>query len=178
MKKSEGKYITFGVKEKEDAILWYKFLNEKYQPKEIIIYGVSMGGAIVGMISDKLDDKVKALIIDSAFSGTYEEVLYSIKKKSNFMPNFFLLGISLYCELFGKFSLEKSMVKNALSKTKIPVFMMHGRNDKMVPFSMAMENYNSIQSKKYLYESDSLHAVGIYQNIEEIKKCFNEFMNK
>ena len=175
--KSEGKYITFGVKEKEDALLWFDFLKKQYSPKEIIVYGVSMGGAIVSMISDKLDDSVKALIIDSAFTGAYEEVLYSIKKKSNFLPGFFFLGIQLYAKMFGHFILEKSVAKDSLSKTNIPVFMIHGIHDKMVPLSMAKENFNVIKSKKYFFEADSEHAVGIYLNIEKIKEKFNEFMN-
>ena len=175
--KSEGKYITFGVKEKEDAILWYSFLNKEYKPKEIVIYGVSMGGAIAGMISDKLDDKVKTIIIDSAFSGTYEEVLFSIRRKSRFFPKFFTLGISLYCKILGKFNLEKNNVKEALSKTNIPIFMIHGNNDKIVPIEMAKDNFDSIKAKKYFYLANSDHAVSIYTNLDKIKEAYLNFIN-
>lgn len=176
--KSEGKYITFGVKEKEDAMLWYNFLKDIYNPKEIVLYGVSMGGAIVSMISDKVDSTVKALIIDSAFTGTYEEVLFSIKRKSKFFPKFFTLGISLYCKLLGKFNLEKGLAKKALSNTNIPVFMIHGKKDKIVPLSMAKENFEAIKSKKYLYLANSDHAVSIYTNLENIKKEYYDFIKK
>lgn len=41
--KSEGKYITFGVKEKDDILRWLEWLNRN-QNLPVYLYGVSMGG--------------------------------------------------------------------------------------------------------------------------------------
>ena len=50
--KSEGKYITFGAKEKYDILLWIKFINERYYGKKTIyIHGTSMGAATTLMVS-------------------------------------------------------------------------------------------------------------------------------
>ena len=46
-RKSEGKYITFGVKERYDIAAWAKLLAEKHPDLPLFLYGQSMGGASV-----------------------------------------------------------------------------------------------------------------------------------
>lgn len=176
--KSEGKFVTFGVKEKEDALLWYEFLLKEYNPKSIIMYGVSMGASTLAMISDKLSDRVEALIIDSAYTGAYEEVLFSIKRKLNLLPNLVTYGISRLCLRKAHFELEKTKAKDALANCKVPCFFIHGDKDIIVPLSMAKENYDAVKGKKYLYIAHADHAVSIYQNSSDIVKKFEEFMQK
>lgn len=176
--KSEGRYITFGVKEKEDAYLWYQFLLEKYNPKNIILYGVSMGASTLAMISDRVNKNVDAIILDSAYTGAYEEVLFSIKRKLNLLPRLVTFGLSKLCLKKGQFELEKGKAKEALSKCNVPVFFIHGDKDIIVPLQMAKENYDACKSKKYLYIADANHAVSIYQNSVDITKKFEEFMAK
>lgn len=176
--KSEGKYITFGVKEKEDAQLWCDFLMKEYKPNHIIMYGVSMGASTLSMISDRLPKQTEALIIDSAYTGAYEEILFSIKRKLNFLPKLVTNGIAWLCMKRAGFRLEKEKAKKALSNTDIPCFFIHGDKDIIVPLSMAKENYEACKAKKYLYIAHSDHAVSIYQNSKDIFQKFEEFMTK
>ena len=71
--KSEGKYITFGIKESEDLINWIKYLNKTYQDTPIILAGVSMGATTILMsLKDiKKNMNVKCVISDCAYTVSY-----------------------------------------------------------------------------------------------------------
>lgn len=174
---SEGKYITFGVKESEDALLWLDFLNKEYNPEEIVIWGVSMGCATVEMVSDKLPSNVKALILDCGFTGAYEEVYYSIQRRLKIKPRLTMAFMSLFAKIHG-FTLEKSKAKNALRNCHIPSFFIHGRNDVLVPLSMGNENYNACGAKKEQVTIDASHAVSIYVGYDEIMKKLDAFLSE
>lgn len=174
---SEGKYITFGVKEKEDALLWVDYVNNNYNPESIILWGVSMGCAIVEMISNKLPSNVKALILDCGFTGAYEEVYYSIQHKSKMPLKLTIKLLSLLCKMHG-FKLEKGGAINALKETKIPALFIHGKNDQMVPLFMGNSNYLACNSEKEQLLIDAGHAVSIYVGYDEISKKLDEFLGK
>ena len=174
---SEGKYITFGVKEKEDAILWVDFVNKTYNPDSIVLYGVSMGCATVEMVSNKMPSNVKALILDCGFTGAYEEVYYSIKRKSKMPIHLTIKLLNLLCMMHG-FDLEKSYALNALKETTIPALFIHGKNDEMVPLSMGNDNYLACNSVKEQILIDAGHAVSIYVGFDEISNKLDNFLNK
>ena len=174
---SEGKYITFGVKESEDAILWLDFLNKEYSPEDIVLWGVSMGCATIEMVSDKLPINVKALILDCGFTGAYEEVYYSIQRKLRINPRLTMVFMSLYAKIHG-FTLEKSKAKYALRNCHTPSFFIHGKNDVLVPLSMGNENYNACGAKKEQVTIDASHAVSIYVGYDEIMKKLDAFLSE
>ena len=47
--KSEGKYLTFGVKESKDCLYWAKYIAKRFPNRSISLHGISMGGATVAM---------------------------------------------------------------------------------------------------------------------------------
>ena len=49
---SGGRLITFGIKERRDAVCWTKFINQKHAPKNILLSGVSMGATTVMMAAN------------------------------------------------------------------------------------------------------------------------------
>lgn len=173
--KSEGKYITFGVNEKKDAMAWIEFLNNRYNPESILVWGVSMGCGVVEMISDKMPSNVKALVLDCGFTGSYEMVYYSCKKK-NKLALLFMPGIKLFCRLKGHFKLAHEEAKKALSNTLLPCFFIHGEKDLLVPYSMGVDNYISVKTNKYFFKTDVGHAVSIYPYKEEIEEKLKDFL--
>ena len=174
---SEGKYITFGVKESDDALLWLDFLNKEYKPEEVILWGVSMGCATVEMISNRLPSNVKGLILDCGFTGAYEEVSYSIQRRLKIKPRITMAFMSLFANIHG-FTLEKSKAKDALKDCKTPCLFIHGKNDLMVPLSMGEENYNSCGAKKDKIIIDAAHAVSIYVGYDEISNKIDSFLSE
>ena len=175
--KSEGKYITFGVKESNDCLLWIDYLNKTYNPKEVLVWGVSMGAAIVSMASSHMPNNVKNLVLDCGFTGSYEMVLYSLKRK-NKLSFIFMPGIRVLSHIKAGFKLEKNGAINSLSKTNIPCFFIHGINDKLIPIEMTENNYNVVKAKKYFFKTNEGHAVSIYPCEKEILEELNRFLEE
>ena len=137
---SEGKYITYGIKETYDAALWADYVCERFGDEvEIVLVGASMGGATVLSSSElPLPKNVKAIISDSAFStpiGIITEVSGG-GKLSNALVR---VGASLTARVICGFDLFESSALEAVKNTEIPIMLMHGLSDRIVPHSMAEE---------------------------------------
>ena len=82
---SEGKYITFGIKERYDCLLWLKTILEKYGQKDIYLFGVSMGAttSLMTLAFDELPKNVKGVVADCAYISPYHVFKYQLKKLYN-----------------------------------------------------------------------------------------------
>lgn len=68
--RSEGDYIGFGWDERKDYLQWIDRVIKNDPASEIVLHGVSMGGATVMMTSgEKLPENVKAFIEDCGYSS-------------------------------------------------------------------------------------------------------------
>ena len=67
---SEGRYVTFGVKESRDMLCWLRFLEKELWAGPVILSGLSMGASTVMFMADEeLPSSVKALLVDCGFSS-------------------------------------------------------------------------------------------------------------
>ena len=102
---SEGKYVTFGVRESKDGILWVKEILRLYGNDVILlIHGVSMGGATVLMMSGNpsLPSQVKAVISDCAYDTLTKEAGSALTQYSPFMQKVVLGILNINAKLFAK----------------------------------------------------------------------------
>ena len=65
--RSEGSYITMGVKESRDLTDWCRVAVEKAPGLPLLVHGKSMGGSTVLMALDRLPAETRALVIDCAY---------------------------------------------------------------------------------------------------------------
>ena len=71
---SEGIHLTYGVKERHDALSWCRFLEREYPGLPIIMCGISMGASTVLMASSlDLPKSVCGIIADCGYT-TPEEI--------------------------------------------------------------------------------------------------------
>ena len=65
--KSEGRYITFGVKESRDMQQWIKFHSQELGGGQLVLSGLSMGASTMLYLADaELPSNVKALLPTAA----------------------------------------------------------------------------------------------------------------
>lgn len=149
---SGGDYMGFGVTEQFDCLDWVDYvLREKSRSLPIYLFGISMGAATVLMASGlSLPENVHGIIGDSGF--TSPDAIWEHVVKHNlhvpYRPHRAVAG-RLYrkrnqMDPFGYSAQE------ALSKTKIPVLLIHGDADTFVPVRMAYDNYDACASPKHL----------------------------
>lgn len=138
--KSQGKTITFGVKERYDVRSWVEYFTKRFgENQKIYLSGLSMGGATVLMASNTgLPKNVIGILADCPYSSP-KAILCSVIKQMGFpvKPAYTLAKLS--AKWLGKFDMEESSAIEAVRESKIPILIMHGDADDFVPCSMSMD---------------------------------------
>lgn len=135
---SEGKAITFGIKERLDCKSWVEYLTERFGAEQkIMLCGLSMGAATVLMAADVgLSDNVTGIMADCGFSSP-KEILCSVMKSLKLPVKVVYLMAKLGARLFGGVNLEEASAVESVKKCKIPVLLLHGEADTFVPCYMS-----------------------------------------
>lgn len=147
--KSEGKYITFGVKESRDMLGWINFHNQNYGEMQMVLSGLSMGASTMLYLADqKLPGNVKGIIADCGFTSP-KAILASVFRSVIHLPaGPTLLAAEWFARVFAGFSLREKDTRVVLRKSKLPVFMVHGLADNFVPCQMSQEGYAACTGEK------------------------------
>ena len=148
---SEGDFIGMGWTDRLDNILWLDEILKEDPEAEIVIHGQSMGAACALMMSgEDLPNQVSAIISDCAYTDAYS--MFAKQMKDWFsLPSFPLLdSMNLMLQLRGGYDLKDASALEAVKKTRLPVLIIHGNQDDMVPVDMAYELYDAAAGKKEL----------------------------
>ena len=139
--KSEGSTITFGVKEKYDALDWADYARERKKDAPIFLVGISMGGATVLMASAMAEEKgIKGIAADCPYSSPYE-IISKVMVDKGLKPSLLMPLVSLSAFLFGHFRLKSESAAEAVEKSSLPILIIHGLDDRFVPDYMSREIY-------------------------------------
>ena len=149
--KSEGKYITFGVKESQDMKSWIDFHNKTFGMNSIVLSGLSMGASTMLYLADEhLPENVKGIIADCGFTSP-KEILSSVFKRVTHLPATpTIWATELFARIFAGFSLTQKDTRRVLKNSKLPVLMVHGAVDGFVPCEMTQQGYDACAGKKEL----------------------------
>lgn len=135
---SEGEQIGFGCLDRHDAMGWIRKVIEICgEDVEILLHGISMGGATVLMTAGlELPAQVKALVSDCGFTSpkyVFTHVLHTMYH----LPAFPMIQIaSLVNQKRAGYGLDDCNAAREVGKAKIPVLLIHGDADTFVPCSM------------------------------------------
>ena len=178
--KSEGKFITFGVRERKDVHSWINFINKKlgYQNK-IILSGLSMGATSVLMSAgEPYSDNVKAIIADCGFTSPYDIFKHVIGHYTK-LPFWLLVHpFNLLCKFLAGFKIKEYSTLEALKRCNVPVFLIHGEADDFVPCEMTKSNYEVILSeKKLLTVPGATHALSFMADGVKYREMITETLN-
>lgn len=150
--KSEGRIITFGVKECQDMKKWVSWVNGNQGNRPIILSGLSMGASTVLFLADEdLPKNVKGIIADCGFTSPWE-IISSVFRNVTHLPAGPSLWVAeLFARVFGGFSLRQKNTKEVLKNSKLPVLMVHGIDDGFVPCEMTQQGYDACTGEKELF---------------------------
>lgn len=150
--KSEGKYITLGVKESQDCKAWAQWLCEKKgENHPVYLDGVSMGATTVLLASSlDLPKNVLGIIADCSYTSP-KEILEDITAKVlKTNTGFLIVGVDVFCKLFAGFSLNEMSTKNAMEKNTRPILFAHGMKDNLVPYEMSKQAFDACKTQKHI----------------------------
>ncbi len=178
--KSQGKYITFGVKERYDLRGWIFEANMRYgSDLPLFLQGISMGCATTLMtLGFELPSNVKGVIADCGFTSPYE-IIWKVLKKDRKVPTasiIFDIGRIMARKLAG-FDFNEYSTLTALSKNTIPILFIHGTADDFVPIEMTIANFQFCAAKKELYLVENCpHAIANLVDEEEYRHRVVSFL--
>ena len=178
---SEGTIITFGIKERYDCLKWIEYINQRFgENKQIILSGVSMGAATVLMASNlDLPSNVKAIIADCPYSSP-KEIIMKFTKDRKLPPKILYPFIYLGALLFAKLKIDKNIsAVEAVKNSKVPILIIHGKEDELVPYTMSVDIKNANPDMVQLELFDNAHHGLCYiLGPDRYINISNEFLNK
>ena len=149
--KSEGRYITFGVKESRDMLSWLELHNRQFGAYPVILSGISMGASTMLYLSDRdLPDNVRGIIADCGFTSP-KAILTSVYKNVIHLPAApSIWAAEVFARVFAGFSLTERDTRKALAQSHLPVMMIHGMEDGFVPCDMTRQAYTACTGPKQM----------------------------
>ncbi len=135
---SRGHTMTFGVREREDVLLWARYCAERFPGAPLFLHGLSMGAATVLMTSAlPLPEAVKGILADCPYDVPHDIITLTADKlglPGKVMWPFLCTGGFLFGRglRFGDVCCHE-----AVKASKVPILIIHGEDDRFVPAYMS-----------------------------------------
>ena len=178
--RSGGHTISFGILERYDCRDWVNYACATFgDDTTMFLSGVSMGAATVLMASDlDLPPNVKAITADCPYSspaGIIRKVCRSMKLPAALIYLFVALGALL----FGHIKLWESSALESVRHTTIPVALIHGEDDRLVPCEMSKQIYDACASPKVLLTVPNAgHGLCYFEDSDQYESVIVAFLKE
>jgi pimeloyl-ACP methyl ester carboxylesterase len=132
---SSGKYLGMGITDGRDLADWLLyFKRELGEQTEIILDGVSTGAAAVLQLEPELiNRKASAVIADSSYENPGQLFDKMLPIASGLIKRIYAPGIGFWCRRLGEFKIKGSSTIESIGRIQIPVLLIGGGQDKLVP---------------------------------------------
>lgn len=177
---SEGKYVSYGMHEKEDLSIWHEILKSKLKEGAFIgLHGQSMGAATCLMYG-AYKENVDFIVADCGYSDGKELMKYQIHEKSKAPFNIIYYLLNKKLKRKCNFSFDEISPIKDIKDLNIPIFFVHGTLDTKVPFRMSREMYDSRKKSfdKFLEVKDAEHMVCLAKETDSYKTMLHNFLEE
>ena len=134
---SEGKEITFGIRERFDCQTWAEYAAKRFgENTPIFIWGISMGASTVLMASElPMPETVRGIVADCGFATPAAIIRETARRRK--LP-VALSGwlVELGARIFGGFRMGEASALDSVTRARVPILLVHGEEDEIVPFEM------------------------------------------
>lgn len=176
---SQGNYTGYGWPDRLDYLKWiHQVIRRNGQDSQIVVFGVSMGGATTMMISgEKTPSQVKAFIEDCGYTSVYDEIKYQAKSMYN-LPEYPLVPVvSEINKLKNGYSFKQASALKQVAKNHKPMLFIHGTADTFVPTRMVYPLYRADAGPKQLVlVKGAAHAKSFAHNPKLYRQTVTAFL--
>jgi fermentation-respiration switch protein FrsA (DUF1100 family) len=141
--RSEGSASEEGTYRDAEAALQYLRSRKDVDPKKIVFFGRSLGAAVAAELATRED--CMALILETPFASIREMARTA----------FPLLPV-------GPFLRTRYDVVEKIKKVKVPLLVLHGDRDEVVPFSQGRKVFEEAPGPKEFYTIQGAHHNDTY----------------
>lgn len=149
---SGGRTITFGIRERHDLLGWIRWANDRFgEGTPIILSGLSMGAATVLMgCGLGYPENVAAIMADSPYSAP-GDIILKVCEDLHYPPKLVYPFIRLGALLYGRFRLDTCTAREAVTHASVPILLIHGEEDRLVPWTMSRAIRDACSSPAQLH---------------------------
>ena len=178
--RSEGRLITFGIKESRDVKTWVEYVTEHYGTEKILLGGMSMGATTVLLACGlSLPKSVKGVVADCGYTSPIEIMKRVAKKSMHINATMFLPFLNLYCKLLGGFSIYGADTRKIMKNTNMPVIFIHGSDDGFVPCEMSKEAYSvNTKNRKLVFVEGADHGLSYLIDKKTVENELERFISE
>lgn len=147
---SDGDYITMGLHDSKDIVLWAEYIVNKNTNAKIVLHGESMGAATVLLATGEpnLPQNVVATIEDSGYTNGYQMMVEQLEYRFG-LPQFPVMNLAnMMCKVRAGYDMKDVDVLKAIENATIPILFMHGEQDIFVLPYMQTVLYDAYQGPK------------------------------
>lgn len=172
---SEGRYSTIGKNEVLDLLAAIQYLHTR-GIQEVGVWGFSLGGAVALMTAPQAPE-IKAIVAESSYARL-DWMVYDYYR----LPLFrYLLGelTRLWGILFLHFDLKNISPVITVEKLKIPILLIHSKQDNVISFENALALEKALRHDPYLevlFVENAAHGEVINEYQRVIKDFFAEHL--
>ncbi|MGY3717817.1 alpha/beta hydrolase [Sutcliffiella cohnii] len=141
---SEGNYIGMGWHDRLDMLQWIDEIIALDPEAEIVLFGISMGGATVMMASgEELPSNVRVIIEDCGYTSVSDVFTYQLDDLFGLPPFPVMNAANTVTKLRAGYDLYEASAVDQVAKNVTPMLFIHGDADTFVPYEMLEEVYEA-----------------------------------
>lgn len=175
---STGDIVSFGYYEYQDVLGALKYVQNMSETKglPVVGVGVSMGAAsLIHAVSHGAS--FQALILDSSFACMESQVRDSFESRTRLPPFPFMYLVWWWFERQTGFDARNFNLCSDIALVRCPLFIIHSRDDSIVPFSQAELLVSCILAPKKIWFIDrAFHGRACKEHGDEYKLRVHEFL--
>lgn len=178
--KSEGRFITYGVKESRDMLGWIELHNEHFDAMPMLCSGLSMGAStMMYLVGMELPENVKAFVVDCGFTSPKQIIAHVFRQRTHLPSLPFIWTADLCARILAGFSLEECNSVDTLPKNKLPILMVHGLADTFVPAEMTKRGFAACGGdKQLLLVENAGHGLSFWVDQQRYMEKLDEIIEK
>lgn len=134
---SQGRALTFGTLEREDARLWAEYAHARFGDAPIFLAGISMGASTVLLAASlPLPETVVGILADCPYSSA-KEIIIKVMGEMHLPAKAVYPFVRLGARLYGGFDPDLADAVASVQKKTPPILIAHGKADTFVPCEMS-----------------------------------------
>ena len=170
---SEGKWITYGILESEDGLLWLEEISRRFPQKERAVMGESLGGATSLLIAEKCPD-LSFCVADCPYHDCARELSFMGNKRYHLPMALMLPFVKLWFRVLTGRSMKEASPLNFIDKLTVPTLLIHGDADLVVPVEFSRELAPLNQNITYWECHGAAHVMTLVQEPEHYAEAIME----
>ncbi|MBR6114406.1 MAG: alpha/beta hydrolase [Oscillospiraceae bacterium] len=175
---SEGRTITFGIRERFDCLAWAQYAAGRFGPAaRITLYGISMGAATVLMASElDLPENVAGIVADCPYDKP-AEIIRSVCAGMGLPVRLLWPLVAAAARLYGRFDPGEASASGAVRNARVPILILHGEDDRYVPCEMSarIAAANPALVRRYTFPG-AAHGLSFLADPERYRLILEDFL--